>query len=272
MNTYIRPPLKWAGGKYRLLDRIISALPSGKRLVEPFVGSGAVFLNADYPSFLLCDLNEDLINFFRWLSAEKYAFIARSKEYFSPDFNCQGKFYELRERFNSIPYGEERAAVFLYLNRHGFNGLVRYNSKGEFNTPFGRYASPYFPHKEMGAVADKATRCELEFVVKDFREIFSSLHPGDVIYCDPPYVTLSDTANFTSYTSSQFSHKDQEDLSECASAASRKGHTVVLSNHDTPFSRGIYRDAACVSFPVQRFISCDGKNRGKAQELLAVFS
>ena len=272
MSTHIRPPLKWAGGKFRLLDRILPALPPGKRLVEPFVGSGAVFLNADYPAFLLCDLNEDLIAFLKTLAERGASFIDACSACFRPEFNNAGHYYRIRERFNTLPQGEERAALFLYLNRHAYNGLMRYNSKGKFNTPFGRYTAPYFPRVEMEAVAAKAGKADITFAVTDFRRTFAALQPGDVVYCDPPYVSLSQTANFTSYTAASFSEQDQRELSECASAACNKGHTVVLSNHDTPLSQEIYKNADVTSFPVQRFISCDGKNRGKAQELLVVYS
>lgn len=272
MSACVRPPLKWAGGKYRLLHRILPALPPGKRLVEPFVGSGAVFLNADYPSFLLCDLNEDLITFFTTLTRKKERFITACAAYFTPEFNNAERYYALRDDFNSLAFGPERAAIFLYLNRHAFNGLVRYNANGQFNTPFGRYTRPYFPRTEMRAVVQKAKQAKLRFVVRDFRSTFAALRPGDVVYCDPPYFTLSQTANFTSYTAASFGTAEQEELRRCAVRARDAGNTVVISNHNTDASRQIYKDAQVTTFPVKRTISCDGSNRGDAQELLAVYS
>lgn len=272
MSACIRPPLKWAGGKYRLLSRILPVLPQGKRLVEPFVGSGAVFLNAEYPSFLLCDLNEDLITFYKTLTRHKERFIKACAAYFTPEFNNAERFYALRTEFNALAFGPERAALFLYLNRHAFNGLVRYNNSGQFNTPFGRYTRPYFPEKELAAVVWKAKQARLTFAVRDFRSTFALLRPGDVVYCDPPYCALSETANFTSYTAASFGGAEQEELSRCAVRARDAGHTVVISNHSTEFSRGIYRDAHVSTFPVKRTISCDGSNRTDAQELLAVYS
>lgn len=271
MSAYIRPPLKWAGGKFRLLDRILPELPEGKRLVEPFMGSGAVFLNADYPAFLLCDTNKDLILFFQTLVRQGDVFIRACRKYFQGKYNTRDAFEILRTRFNSLNYGKERAALFLYLNRHGYNGLVRYNAKGKFNTPFGKYAAPYFPEKELQAVLEKASRAEVEFRLTDFRETFASLKAGDVVYCDPPYVTLSATANFTAYTPESFSPDDQETLARYAVKACEQGNPVVLSNHDTKFSKEMYKRARLVSFPVQRLISRDGSNRFKVQELLAVF-
>lgn len=272
MSTRMRPPLKWAGGKFRLLDRILPALPSGSRLVEPFVGSGAVFLNADFPAYLLCDLNEDLIFFFRTLTEEGDAFIREARGLFTPATNTAEAYYAFRNRFNSLAPGKERALLFLYLNRHGFNGLVRYNRKGDFNTPFGRYAAPYFPGDELTAVARKARDADVEFIVADFRASFAALREGDVVYCDPPYAPLSATANFTSYTASDFGPEEQRELAECAVRAFRQGRRVVLSNHDTPPIRRLYRGARISSFDVRRTISCDGQKRSCAKEILAVYA
>lgn len=276
MSALSRPPLKWAGGKFRLLERILQALPerSGSetsRLVEPFVGSGAVFLNTGHRSCLLCDSNRDLINFFQCLADGRQRFIKTCARNFTPATNTADTFYALRDTFNTLPFGERRAALFLYLNRHAYNGLMRYNAKGHFNTPFGRYAAPYFPQAEMEAMLARCESGDIVFAERDFRGTFAGLLPGDVVYCDPPYVTLSDTANFTAYTAGAFGPAEQLELAECARKASAGGVTVVISNHDTPFTREIYAGAALTSFPVQRFISCNGANRAKAQELLAVF-
>ena len=272
MKKYVRPPLKWAGGKFRLLERIIPELSKGKRLVEPFVGAGVVFLNTEYPEYLLCDRNEDLINFFRNLAQGQQHFMRACMEFFTPGCNNADTYYGLREKFNSLPFNDERAALFLYLNRHGFNGLVRYNSQGKFNTPFGSYSAPYFPKEEMLFFVEKTQRAAITFSVMDFRETFSALKAGDVVYCDPPYVPLSATANFTSYTAGEFGPAEQLALSKCAAAANAKGCRVVLSNHDTDFSRTMYTKAKIMSFPVQRLISCSGANRGKAQELLVTYA
>ena len=195
-----RPFLKWAGGKYRLLDRLLPSIPAGARLVEPFVGSGAVFLNAGFTSYLLCDLNADLIGLYRTLRRDGERFIAEARALFTPGNNTQEAFLRLREAFNASSDAEERSALFLYLNRHSYNGLVRYNSKGIYNVPFGKYKAPYFPERELTAFLDKLRRCDVTFAVQDFRSTFAALRPGDVVYCDPPYAPVSATANFTSYT------------------------------------------------------------------------
>ncbi len=172
-----RPFLKWAGGKYRLLDRLLPSLPAGSRLVEPFVGSGAVFLNAAYPAYLLCDLNPDLIGLYETLRREGERFIKRARALFTPENNTREAFLRLRAAFNASTDAEERAVLFLYLNRHAYNGLVRYNARGVYNVPFGRYKAPYFPAAELTAFVRKMRDCDVTFAVQDFRRTFPCCAP-----------------------------------------------------------------------------------------------
>jgi len=104
----------------------------------------------------------------------------------------------------------------------------------------------------------------------DFRSVFARLKPGDVVYCDPPYVPLSQTASFTAYAGNAFNAQDQHDLAACAKEAWQKGIHVVLSNHDTETTRNLYSSAILKYFTVQRFISCNGASREAASELLAI--
>ncbi|WP_020375822.1 Dam family site-specific DNA-(adenine-N6)-methyltransferase [Sulfobacillus thermosulfidooxidans] len=268
----MKPFLKWAGGKYRLLNRIRERLPRGTRLIEPFVGSAAVWLNTDYPHALLADNNRDLIQLYQTLQKYGAAFIEYCRSYFVPDNNVAERYYALRQRFNSTEDPWEKSALFLYLNRHGYNGLCRYNGAGAFNVPFGRYRQPYFPEEEMYYFAEKAKTAE--FVWEDFRAVMSSAKAGDVIYCDPPYVPLSPTANFTGYSAGGFDWRDQKDLAMWAENLAKQGIPVLISNHATDFTEHIYvhRGALLDYFDVQRFISCDGNHRQVAHELLALFA
>lgn len=266
-----KPFLKWAGGKYRILDRILAELPPGSRFVEPFAGSGAVYLNAPFEKALVCDINKDLISLYLHIQREGEEFIQYCRSFFSPENNTRDIYLALRAKFNNTEDARERGALLLYLNRHAFNGLVRYNSKGGFNVPFGQYKKPYFPLEELRAFLNKMRMTDTEFVDKDFRSIFAELHPGDVIYCDPPYVPLSTTSSFTAYAGNAFTEQDQKDLANLAEAARQKGIPVILSNHDTEMTRSLYSSAKILTFNVQRFISCDGGNRGAVPELLAVY-
>ena len=268
---YTKPFLKWAGGKYRILDKIVRELPTGMRFVEPFAGSCAVYLNADFPKALVSDLNNDLISLYRHLQREGEDFIEYCASFFAPENNTRASYMALRDRLNASSKTRERAALLLYVNRHAFNGLIRYNSKGGFNVPFGKYKKPYFPLAELRAFYRKAQSTATEFVAADFRSIFDRLEPGDVVYCDPPYVPLSQTSSFTSYAGKAFNTWDQQDLAACAREVWQKGAHVVVSNHDTEASGSLYASASIKRFAVRRSISCDGDRRGTAPELLAVY-
>lgn len=266
----IRPFLKWAGNKYHCLDKILAHLPPAERLIEPFGGSGAVFLNTSYPQSLIAENNADLVHLYRLLQTQKEDFIRYCQTYFIPENNDKEVYLSLRSQFNRSQDPLERAGLFLYLNRHSFNGLCRYNSKGGFNVPFGAYRKPYFPTEEMRFFYQKAAQAE--FTQADFRQTFARAKAGDVIYCDPPYLPLSTTADFTAYTGVKFSLKDQQELAELALKACQEGAWVLISNHDTATARDLYSQAQMISFKVPRFISCQGISRRPAKEVLAIFA
>lgn len=261
-----RPFLKWAGGKAKLAERIAQVLPKASILVEPFVGAGSIFLNTDYEHYVLCDVNADLINTFTQLQQQPKAFVADLAGLW-PDNNTDAKFRALKERFNTTTDQYEKALLFVYLNRFCFNGLCRYNKSGQFNVAFGKYKAPYFPAYEMAFFASRLARAELH--CRSFEKTFANLPADSVVYCDPPYVPLSSTANFASYSADGFGATEQRYLAYLANACNVP---VVISNHDTPFSRQLYTGASLQSFGVQRSISVKGENREKATELLAYFA
>jgi len=265
----MKPFLKWAGNKYQIIERIKAQLPPGKRLIEPFVGSGALFVNTDYEAYLLADANRDLIELYQHLQAEGESFIDYCRQFFVPENNDKERFYQFRSDFNSSSDSRYKAALFIYLNKHCFNGLCRYNKKGDYNVPFGRYKKPYFPEKEMRFFHQHARRATLQHA--DFTTVMAAAKKGDLIYCDPPYVPLSETANFTSYSTGGFGMAEQQQLAAQAMACAARGIPVVISNHDTEFVRAAYASARVEAFEVQRYISCNGSKRGKAAELLAIF-
>lgn len=131
--------LKWAGGKYPLLDDIKRHLPQGECLIEPFVGAGSVFLNTDFSRYILADINSDLISLYNIVKTRTDEYVQASRELFMPETNQAEVYYQFREEFNASQDPFRRAVLFLYLNRFGYNGLCRYNLRGEFNVPFGRY-------------------------------------------------------------------------------------------------------------------------------------
>ena len=261
--------LKWAGGKYGLIENISATLPSGKRLVEPFVGAGSVFLNSDYEEYLLTDVNQDLINLYQILKDDAQQYIHESQKLFTPEFNDKERYYDIRAQFNATSDPFERALLFLYMNRHGYNGLCRYNMKGGYNVPFGRYKKPYFPEKELWAFAEKAQKAT--FTCQCFRETFKEAKIDDVIYCDPPYAPLSPTASFTSYSGQGFKLVDQQDLATLANASAEQGIPVLISNHDLALTRDLYQHATLEELQVRRTISQKAGKRLKVSELLALY-
>lgn len=265
-----RPFLKWAGSKYRSIEILLNCLPSGSRLIEPFTGSGAVFLNSNYSTYLLAEKNGDLINLYQYIQQEGLPFIQYCKHLFKNENNCAVKYYQFRAEFNTTTDLRLKSALFLYLNRHGYNGLCRYNQCGWFNVPFGRYIKPYFPYLEMTHFHQKSQHAQ--FICEDFRQTFSIAKKGDVIYCDPPYAPLSASANFTAYTNTKFNAEDQIELVYLAKASAARGIAVVISNHDTAVTRCYYGDNRVISFPVLRNINCIANKRQAVNELVAVFT
>lgn len=264
-----KPFLKWAGGKFKIIDKILTKLPDGQRLIEPFVGSGAVFLNAPYNQFLLADTNQDLISLYTFIQQEGYGFAEYAAKLFIPENNQADVFYELRAEFNTTTNARRKAALFIYLNRHCFNGLYRCNSKGGFNVPFGRYKKPNFPHASVLDFHKKSQQAK--FIHQDFLKTMDMAQPNDVVYCDPPYAPLSPTASFSDYTAAGFSLEQQQQLADKAQELSQRGVNVIISNHDTPFTREIYQAAIITEFDVQRFISSKANQRNKVPELVACF-
>lgn len=267
-DTRVRPFLKWAGGKYRLIDKLLPHL-KGKRLIEPFVGAGAVFLNLEFENYIVNDINTDLINLYKHLKKEKMQFVTYAKTFFNEENNSADIYYQLRDKFNSNIPLRERAALFLYFNRYGYNGLCRYNKSGGYNVPFGRYKKIYFPEKEMLHFVKISSKVQLS--CSDYRAVMMKAKVGDVIYCDPPYVPLSKTSNFTAYSMDRFREDEQNELAELAKSLANKGIRVVISNHENEITRELYKDAKIETLLVQRLISSDGEKRNKAKELIAVF-
>ncbi len=265
----MKPFLKWAGNKYKIIKYLKNVLPDGGRLVDPFVGSASVFLNTKYKSYLLADINADLINLYKVLQEEKESFITFAKEFFIPENNNEDKYYQFRELFNETKDVLLKSALFLYLNRHGYNGLCRYNKKNEFNTPFGRYKKPYFPEKELKFFIEKCKKTDVKFICQTFEKTLDMAKPYDVVYCDPPYIPLSKTSNFTEYFGINFGLEEHKKLAEKAKELAKKGIPVVISNHKSDLLIESYEGSKVYELNVRRFISC--KSRDEVKEIMAVF-
>ncbi len=274
MDNKIKPFLKWPGRKYNIIPKIKSYINTPERyttLVEPFVGSASIFLNTDYSNYHLSDNNPDLINTFNYLVQDGEKFIKYCAKLFITENNNKEKYYELRERFNSLKNTREKAALFIYLNKHGYNGLCRYNSSGIYNVPFGSYKKPLFPSLEMLQFFNKSTVVNLILKCEDFTQCLNNVKLGSVVYCDPPYFPLSKTSHFTNYSKDSFIYEDQVKLVQLIRELKKNGVTSYISNHDIRETRDLYHDAQIISFPVKRMISCDPNTRNYVKELLAIY-
>ncbi|HAJ5675322.1 TPA: Dam family site-specific DNA-(adenine-N6)-methyltransferase [Escherichia coli] len=265
-----RSIFKWAGGKFGVLEQIFRYLPEGKRLIEPFVGGGAVFMNAGYQENLLNDVNADLINFYKTLQREAHSLITLAHRFFQ-DYNTQEGYLAVRNAFNKQVYDDlHRAAAFLFLNRHCFNGLTRYNQAGEFNVGYGKYKTPYFPLQEMEAFLGAEGRSE--FVCGDFAAVIEAAGEGDVIFCDPPYEPLPNTEGFTNYSGHDFKFEEQKRLVSLLTDAHRRGAKVLITNSGAPNIRELYHDNGFRVEPLfaRRSVSCKGDTRGVAHDVLGI--
>ena len=235
----MKPILKWAGGKARLAPAISEAFTErcSGTYIEPFIGSAAVFLhrhvNEEVSNAVLADINPKLIAVHKAIrdDLDDVLEILRSM----PREDYEPHYYGVREAFNAGPHsGPLHASRFIWLNRACFNGLYRENKKGSFNVPVGRYKKVSLPPPAAFRAVSAALQAT-ELVVADFREVMKRAGNGDQVYCDPPYVPLTATANFTGYAKGAFADTEQRALAYLARRAAVKGATVVLSNHDTPY-------------------------------------
>ncbi|MGU6906487.1 DNA adenine methylase [Salmonella enterica subsp. enterica serovar Sandiego] len=289
--SLIRSPLKWAGGKREVVPELRKHLPKAKCLIEPFVGGGSVFMNTDYDRYALCDSNAALINFYQHMTYNTAALVELAWKFFKGG-NTPEAYEGNRKTFNEITLSHDKsrsqylewAALFLYLNRHGFNGVYRTNLKGEFNVPFGKYDQPYFPYVEMRLFAEKARDTGTRFVCADFRTTLRALtgicpdisfHADKlsdaVIYCDPPYLPLGDKDSFTHYNGKSFTEDDHRSLvAHLIKAEQFYGVKSVISNSDTEATRNIYSPFRLHKLNVKRSVSASAKGRKKSPEVIGV--
>lgn len=272
----IKPPLKWAGSKVRVIPELLKHLPAGKRLVEPFAGSCAVMMNTDYDAYLIGDANHQLVNAYVMMAHHTDALLTELEALFAAGSvgseSQRGEFYYcVRARLNHGALSAiELAASFLYLNRHGYNGMCRYNLRGEFNVPFGKYKSPYFPASEVRAFAAKAKRAS--FVCADFTETLGLVGTGDVIYCDPPYNPAAGKSSFTKYHSADFNAACQQRLAAMLECLTDKGYPVIASNSDSDMTHSQYdhRRFDLHKISVARSVGAATGGSSNAPEIIAV--
>jgi DNA adenine methylase len=258
-----RPFVKWAGGKRQLLPAILELVPGRFGAYhEPFLGGGAVFFALSPARAFLSDSNERLVRCYRGIKNHVADVIALLKEY----KRNRRFFLQMRRRQIDQRPDAEVAAWFIFLNKMGFNGLYRVNSQNRFNVPFGDNKRAQICDEDNLRACSRAL-ATAEINHEDFSRVLERAQPGDLVYFDPPYVPLSATSYFTSYTAEGFTAKDQVRLRDLALALKRRGVHVILSNSST--AEGLYED----DFSLRRVFAARAVNsrvdrRGKITELL----
>ncbi|MEM5463742.1 DNA adenine methylase [Klebsiella variicola] len=256
--------LKWAGNKTAIMPELKKHLPAGPRLVEPFAGSCSVMMATEYPHYLVADINPDLINLYRTIAEDIENFLNLARAVFE-SFIVAENYYRVREAFNHDPQLDRlhRAVYFIYLNRHCYRGLCRYNKKGGFNVPYGNYKKPYFPEEEIRAFAEKAKRAT--FICASYEETLAMVKAGDVIYCDPPY-----DGTFTDYHTDGFNELEQRHLATTLDVLAAAGHQVVVSNSETELTNAIYQNFTRHRINAKRSMGVAGGEGKSATEIIAV--
>lgn len=288
MTAGAKPFLKWVGGKRQLLPELLARAPKViNTYVEPFMGGGALFFELfneqRFKRAYLCDRNAQLANAYMAVK-QNLPGVLKHLEVLAGR-NTEEDFEAIRRTHNASWLGGrlgsfrlsgttwdiEAAAWFIYLNKAGYGGVCRYNQKGEFNVPFGRYKSPTIRDEPTLTAAAEALR-HTSVSTADFAEVVAAvqLKPGDFVYFDPPYIPVSSTAAFTQYVASAFGPEQQARLSNLARELAARGVGVLLSNSDTPAARALYTDSVFKVETVQarRTINSNTTKRGAVGELL----
>ncbi len=272
MEKKIRPLLKWVGGKRQLIDYIKPLIPKDySTYVEPFFGGGAIFFELEPKQAIINDYNSDLMNVYKIVRdnpdelIEKLIFFKKNftKEYF----------YEVRAWDRSVGYNRrnniDKAARFIFLNKTCYNGLYRVNSKGQFNTPLGRYVNPNIVNNDLIKDLSKYfKKNKIEIISGNYSEVLKDLHSKSFVYLDPPYAPLSLTSSFTGYTNKGFNLLDQKILKDECDCLANQNIFFVQSNSDCPFIRELYSDYYFKEVPAKRTINSKALGRGAIGEVL----
>lgn len=268
LNQITYPIVKWVGGKRQLMFELIKNVPQNfKRYYEPFIGGGALFFELQPQNAYISDMNEELINLYSVVRDNVYELIHDlykheiSKEYFLEIRNL-----DRTEKYKNLS-NVERASRFIYLNRTCFNGMYRVNSKGEFNVPFGNYKNPRIVDESNLLNCSELLK-KTEIKCADFSEILNFVQKGDFIYFDPPYVPLSETSSFTSYTKDGFDIDMQFKLREVCDELNSMGVKFMLSNSDTKLVNELYANYEIKKVFASRQINANADGRGKITEVL----
>ncbi|CIS69759.1 DNA adenine methylase [Streptococcus pneumoniae] len=268
----LQPFTKWTGGKRQLLPVIRELMPKTyNRYFEPFVGGGALFFDLAPKDAVINDFNAELINCYQQIKDNPQELIEILKVH--QEYNSKEYYLDLRsaDRDERIDMMSEvqRAARILYMLRVNFNGLYRVNSKNQFNVPYGRYKNPKIVDEELiSVISVYLNNNQLEIKVGDFEKAIVDVRTGDFVYFDPPYIPLSETSAFTSYTHEGFSFADQVRLRDAFKRLSDTGAYVMLSNSSSALVEELYKDFNIHYVEATRTNGAKSSSRGKISEII----
>lgn len=255
-----KPFIKWAGGKTRLLPKLLPYVPlTIQNYHEPFLGGGAMyFAVADFVAgtSYLSDLNQELLN--AWIAIRDHADELESllDDYRAKDA-AGGKEFYLSVRPLQLQGTVDRAARFLYLNQTSWNGLWRVNKFGKFNVPWGDRPFHGLTRDVIDSVSARLQNANIG--VRDFREAIPLAEPGDFVYLDPPYLPLSDTSKFYLYTEKRFRSPDLAELADLCNAMSERGVAWMMSNRDTSLVRELFDGHDFHALTTRRSVAAQNK-------------
>jgi len=264
-----KPFVKWVGGKRQLIHELIRRSPKREQIgtyYEPFLGGGALFFHLQPAAAVLTDSNRRLIRAYRGVRDDVHGVIDRLNAY----QHLHDKHFFLKMRSFDVDAQTDAgvAAWLIYLNKTAYNGLYRVNSRNVFNVPFGDYKNPRICDEETLKACSKALKSAAEIEVKDFVEATRTAKRGDFVYFDPPYAPLTQTSNFTDYTSDGFGDDDQVRLRDCAAALKERGVRVLISNSSAKRVFKWYEAFKRVPVGARRSVNCKPDARGHVRELL----
>lgn len=272
----MKPFIKWAGGKTQLLTKIEELKPAQiNRYYEPFVGGGAVLLNLAINNATISDINQELIFTYQCIkdSLNELVDIVDHLDK-KHEENPKEFYYEIRQRYNEKIKSNikdiELAAMFIYLNKHCFNGLYRVNSKGLFNVPFNQKKSgKSYNLDNLRNISEYLQTVNI--YCQDFEITCKECQKGDFVFFDSPYAPLNPTS-FESYTKEGFSKEEHIRLANLFKSLSEKGVKCMLTNHNTEFIRELYQDFNIEVVPVKRFINSDSTKRSGEEVIITNYS
>lgn len=269
----MKPFIKWAGGKNRFAERIVSVLGREcDNYFEPFIGSGAVLLQMNPKKAYCSDVNAELINLYQIVKDNPKELIAELYNNFIP-FHNENFYYEIRSwdrkhdyltRYNPV----RRAARFIYLNKACYNGIWRVNRSGQNNVPFGKNLNPTFVQDNIIYEAhDYFVQRNVDFFISDYKDIVKKARRGDVVYFDPPYDKDEGQSSFLEYNQSTFGREEQIRLKKLCDRLVARGVKVGVSNSGTSFIRDLYQGYVIESFDVNRTIGGTKESRHVYKEV-----